>query len=255
MAEQNQPQDYNRYILRGAAVIVAIGVLALAAPVLIAAAKGGAGLLAIGGIGAVLYAGVQALPLLGQKWENKLLQLRKAEAATNPIEQMQGKFQADAQKLNIFRQAITSMKAQIDGMRDMLAKRKRDKPNTDYSVQEGSLAKMYAYYDGCKTKYEAAVIALKDYEDMIQDEIFKWEFANAAQGALATMNPLDQKNILNEILSIVAVKSVQDNFNSVLAQIDMEVSTLNSKSKLTFDGGLSIDTSHIQIPQIVPLKR
>lgn len=255
MAEQNQPQDYNRYILRGAAVIVAIGVLALAAPVLIAAAKGGAGLLAIGGIGALLYAGIQTLPLLGQKWENKLLQLRKAEAAANPIEQMQNQLRAKAEMLNGFKQAAASLKVQIDGMRDMLAARKKAKPGADYSAQEQALAKMYAYYDGCKVKYEAGYIALRDYDELITDKIFQWEFAQGAQRAISAMNPLDQENILNEILSDVAVKSVQDSFNSVFAQIDMEVGKLNSGSALTFDGGMTIDTSAIQIPQTVPLKR
>ena len=72
--------------LRIAAGAGVLGILALAAPLIWAAASAGVGLIALLILGALGVGIMQALPLLGQKWENKLLAARKAEARRNPIE-------------------------------------------------------------------------------------------------------------------------------------------------------------------------
>lgn len=243
----------NSAAVRAVAVVAGVGLLALAMPVILAAAKAGLGLLAIGGMGLALVGVVRALPLLGQKWENKILAMRKAEAAANPIEQMQNSLLQRSEVLKQFMDALKNIKAQIDGMADMLSQRKKVKPDADYSAQEGALKKMYTYYENGVVKAKRAKGELDNYQDLIQEKIFQWEFAQAGKQALAAMSPLDQKNILNEILSDTAVKSVQDSFNSVFAEIDLEVQTLSGNKALTFDGGMSIDTSHIEIAQAQPL--
>ena len=91
------------------AIAAACGVAALAvfAPVVWLAASGGVGLLVLGGILGIGFAAVQALPLLGQKLENNLLNARKAEARRNPIEQLQNEVLRRAERLRAFRQACS----------------------------------------------------------------------------------------------------------------------------------------------------
>ena len=77
------------WLVRAAAVAGCVALLALSMPLVWAAVSAGAGLLtltamAIGGV--ALF---QALPWAGQRLENGLLKLRKAEARANPIEQLQ----------------------------------------------------------------------------------------------------------------------------------------------------------------------
>lgn len=61
-------------------VLAGIGVLALLLPLVYYAFLSALGLLGLGITAGVGVALIKALPWLGQKWENKLLSLRKAEA-------------------------------------------------------------------------------------------------------------------------------------------------------------------------------
>src|SRR5687768_11061089 len=82
----------NALLVRVGAGAAVVGGLALAAPIIWGAASASLGLLVVGALGVVGLGAVQAIPLLGQKWENRLLAARKAEARENPIEQLQNFF-------------------------------------------------------------------------------------------------------------------------------------------------------------------
>jgi hypothetical protein len=79
----------NIWPVRALAVFATIALLALSAPLVWAAVSAGAGLLALAAMAAAGLLGFQAIPLTMQKLENRLLQMRKAEARANPIEQLQ----------------------------------------------------------------------------------------------------------------------------------------------------------------------
>src|ERR1035437_493134 len=89
-------------VVRGAVVAGAIVVLALILPVVYFAFLSTLGLIGIGITAVIGYGFIQALPMLGQKWENKLLGLRKSEARSNPIEQIQNNVIRKAQQLKAF---------------------------------------------------------------------------------------------------------------------------------------------------------
>ena len=100
------PGAQRSILVRGVMVFGAIAVLAFILPLVYFAFLSALGLLGLG-ITAVLGVGIiKALPLLGQKWENKLLGLRKSEARTNPIEQIQNNVIRKAQQLKAFKDGM-----------------------------------------------------------------------------------------------------------------------------------------------------
>lgn len=239
-----------KYLAFGAGLLV----LGFAFPFVMAAAKAGLALVGLAVVGVALFALVQALPLIGQKWENKLLAMRKAEAAANPIEQMQSTLAARAKQLAEFKKALTDIYTQIQGMVDMLSKRKKDAPTADYAKQDEAVKKMMAYYENGIAKYRAGNKALEDYSQKIHEKIFEWEFAQAGKKALSAMDPLTQQNILRDILSDTAMKSVQSQFNSVFADLDLEVTSLTNSDKIEYAPGMALNLSNLRVSDVTDAK-
>ena len=173
----NAIRDLNRPTpvawLRVAAVVCLAGMLILAAPLIWTAVKAGLGLLALAAMLATGYAAVQALPLLGQALENRLLAARKGEARRNPIEQMQNHLLHRARQINSFRQALATIYGQIEGMQDMLADRRRTAPQHNLSKQEAAVQKMTAFYVSNVKKLGAAEAALGEYQKHVEMKVFE----------------------------------------------------------------------------------
>lgn len=233
--------------LRAAVGAAAVGGLAMAAPIIWSAASAGAGLVVIGGIGVVLVGAFQALPLLGQKWENKLLAARKAEARQNPIEQLQNFLMQKNESVVQFKKAVVSIGAQIKNMADMIDDRKRQKPGYDASKQERALASMRDAHQVLVKKHENAQKALVELSDLIDDKKFEWGFGQAGQMAIQSLNATSGQDLLDQMLADEAFDSVRNNFNQVFAELDMEASKLTKAKELSFDDGMTIDLTAIQL--------
>lgn len=236
---------------RALSIVAGVVILAIAAPVIWMAVSAGLGLAALGLIGVGFVGALQAIPLMGQKWENHLIKARKAEARANPIEQQQNNARHRAQQINETRKALSAINGQIESMRDMITDRRREDPNYDFTRQERSLAKMVQFYQVRVTKLGRAQKALEEYNKMIERNIFDWEFAKKGRIALENMNASDKESVMNEILSNEANRSVQDEFNAVCADLDNEVLELNSAKQISFDDGMYLDMSAVQIPVAV----
>jgi hypothetical protein len=73
-------ENKNKLLVRVGVVVAGIAGLALVLPIIYSAFLASLGLLGVG-ITAIIGFGIfSALPMLGQKWENAMLHLRKAEA-------------------------------------------------------------------------------------------------------------------------------------------------------------------------------
>lgn len=237
--------------LRLGVAAAAILFLFLTSGILLAAAKAGASLIFLAIIGLTLFALYQSIPLLAQKWENKLLSLRKAEARQNPIEQLQNFFKQKKLRVQQFKQAVTAIGAQIRSLGDMLAERKRAKPGYDASKQEQSLAAMRAAHTALINKYQNAERALSDLESAIEDKKFEWNFAQAGQTAIASLNATSGEELVDQILADEAFSSVRDNFHSVFAELEMEAGKLDSAKQLSFGNGMVLDMSEINLMEKV----
>jgi hypothetical protein len=218
----------------GAAVFGLI-VLAALAPVIWSAVTGGLGLLALALTGGVGVAAFQALPLLGQKLENRLLAGRKAEARANPIEQLQNFLLQKRQGVASFKQSVVRIGAQIKGMSDMIEERKRQKPGYDATRQESAVKAMKEAHVLLVVKYRNAEVALVQLNEVVEDKQFEWKFGQAGQAALQNLNATSGQELLNQLLAGEAFDSVRDNFNHVFSELEMEAEKLSNKKELVFE--------------------
>jgi hypothetical protein len=245
-----------------ARLVVGVGVLVVlagATSLIAAAVSAAVGLATIGAIALGGVALVQALPLLGQKLENKLLTARKREAAANPIEQLQNEWLRRNEMVASFKEAMTSITAQVQTMKDRLThKRAADTKNgvtTDLSQEEAAIKKMEVFVQNRTQRLAAANQALVDFKRAIDDASFKWEFQLQANEAFAAMNATDRNAQMGEILSDTAFTSVQSRFNEVFARLELDAVEITGTKKLAFDTNHSIDVSGIDMGLLVPAQK
>lgn len=231
-------------VAAGASAVVTLGALA---PLIWGALSGGLGLLALMLVGAVGVGLFQALPLLGQKLENRLLAARKAEARANPIEQLQNFLLQKRERVVAFKQSVVRIGAQIKSMTDMIEERKRQKPGYDASRQENAVNAMRDAHVLLVVKYKNAELALVQLGEVVEDKKFEWRFGQAGQAALQNLNATSGQELLNQMLADEAFDSVRDNFNQVFSELEMEAEKLSNAQALSFDDGMAIDLASIRM--------
>lgn len=243
------------WIVRGVMAVAAIGVLAFVLPLIYFAFLSALGLVGIAITAALGFGFIQALPMLGQKWENKLLGLRKAEARTNPIEQIQNNVIRKAQQLKAFKDGMEVIGGQIGSLETSLKEQQRKDPGDDFTEQWNAVNKMKSYYDTKKQSYAQAYTALEEYKKAVERAKFKFGFGNAAAGIAQAMNSTDAEALVQNMLSDEAFKAVDIRFNSAFAALDMDSVELNTKNHLEFGQGLTIDVQAIHIPTAELVRR
>jgi len=209
-------------LVRSVVVIGAIGLLALVLPVVYFAFLSTLGLVGIGITAAIGYGVVQALPMLGQKWENKLLGLRKSEARANPIEQIQNNVIRKAQQLKAFKDGIETIGGQIGSLESSLKEQARKDPDDDLTDQWAAVAKMKDFYEKKKANYMTAAKALEEYKKAVERAKFKFGFGTAAQGIANAMNDNDAKTLMENMLADEAFSAVDQRYNQAFATLDMD---------------------------------
>lgn len=250
-------QDQKSWLARGVTAVGVIAVLAIAWPAVWVAFLSSLGMVGIGIMFLVGAALIQALPMLGQKWENKILNLRMAEARANPIAQIQNNVIRKTQQLKSFKDGLTVIGTQITSLGDSLKAQAKADPGDDLTDQWTALRKMEAFYEKKKGKYQAAVISLEEYKTAVERAKFKYGFGNAAKGIAAAMNEADAEALMQNMLSDEAFSAVNDRYNSAFAELDIESLELTSTKQLEFGKGLTLDMQTIEIPQVqpIPLRR
>lgn len=241
----------NPTLFRAGVAVASLLLLAALAPIIWALASATFGLVALGVIGIVGFGLLQALPMFAQKIENLILKARKAEARGNPIEQLQNFLRQKAQQVAEFKVAVTTINAQIKNLQTMVEQRKRERPGYDATAQEKSIAAMTDAYNALRQKYKNAEQALADLQLAIQDKEFEWKFSQAGQEAMKSLNATSGKELMEAMLADEAFSSVTDNFNKVFAELEVEAENLTSAKSLSFDSGMTIDVSAINLTSSV----
>jgi len=245
------PQKSSVSWLRVGTILAGVGGLWLLSQVIWAAASAAAGLAVIGVIGVVGIAVFQSLPMLAQKWENKLLGLRKAEARANPIEQAENDLLRREAQLQSFKSAMENVNAQIIGLENSLKRTRRDKPNYDLSEQTAAVEKMQLFYNNRMKRFGLAVKAREDFKNKIEEAKMKWEFQQQANMAIRAMNASDKDAKINEILTEVAFDSVQKEFDTIFAKLDVDAAEMSAEKQIEFAPNATLDLSAIDITPVV----
>jgi hypothetical protein len=224
------PNDPKIWAVRVGAVALIVGTLALTAPIVWAAVSAGAGIATLAALAIAGFACIQALPLAAQKLENRLLALRKSEAVANPIEQLQSDCLRRAQRLKEFRAALVTIGAQIESMRQMVQERKYKSPGHVLQRQEQAIVRMEHFYRANIGRLDEAHLALEQFREQVQQKVFEWEFAKAGQAVMQALHPAEMNDLLQELLTDEALRSVQTRFNTVFAELDVDMRAFNATS-------------------------
>ncbi len=211
------------WVFRGLAVLATVCLLAFSAPLVWAAVSAGAGVVALTALAAVGFAAFQALPLGLQKLENQLLKMRKLEARNNPIEQLQNECLRREDRLQSFRQALVKIGGQIESMRQMIDERRHSDPQHVLHRQERAVQRMAQFYEANVHRLDDANAALEAFQNQVKQKVFEWEFAQAGQVVMQALNPREMDDLMQGLLTDEALRSVQQRFNTVFAELDVEM--------------------------------
>jgi hypothetical protein len=247
-------EDTNIWFVRGAAVVTTIALLALSAPLVWAAVSAGAGLIALASMLAVGTVVFHAMPLAMQKLENRILLARKAEARANPIEQLQNDCLRREERLQSFRRALVTIGGKIESMRQMIEERSHTDPGHVLDRQRNALERMVRFYQGNLLRLDEAHKALEAFRHQVKQKIFEWEFAQAGRSVMAAMNPSEVEDLMQGLLSDEALRSVQDHFNSVFAQLDVEMRSIDAPTREILSEAHLDSMGELALPQFNPIR-
>jgi len=222
-------------LVRVAAVVVGVLALALFAPIVWLAATTGLGLLVLGAVLATGFAVFQALPLLGQKLENRLLAARKAEARRNPIEQLQNDIVRRAERLRAFGKALAIVGGKIESIAQMVAEHRQRDPNHVLDQQQRALQRLQQFYTLNLARLGQAKAALDDFSLTVKRKESEWTIALAIGDANDMLDPGASDNLLQGLLTDTALRTVQDRFNSVFAELDVQMSSMDGPTRAMLD--------------------
>ena len=238
--------------VRVAVVAAAVVGLALLAPVLWMAVSAGLGLIALGAVGLAGLGFFQALPLLGQRMENKILGLRKAEARRRPIEQIQNSILERDRRLESYGEAVTRIGAKIKSRAQAVQERAREKSSYDPARHLAALATASGAHAKMVSDYQACSTALANMREKLDDAQFDWEFSEDFIGTKQDIKAASGQDLLDGILVDESFKAVRDQYNSVFASLELNIQTINSTQQLTYDNGdMVIDLSDIKVKELV----
>jgi hypothetical protein len=187
--------------------------------------------------------------------QNEQLARLKAEARKNPIEQAENEYLRRSRQYEAFKRAMEVIGGKIGAFKSRLFQTKRDKPNYDLAPETAALEKMELFYQNRKDRLEVAVVKLGQFKDKIDEARTKWEFQLAANDAIRAMNATDQEARINEILTSVSFDTVQQEFDSVFAKLDIDAAEIKGKQALEFGQGITIDMPVIEVPEALPVRR
>lgn len=222
-------------LVRAAAVVVGIVALALFAPIVWLAATGGIGLLLLGAVLATGLAVFQALPLLGQKLENRLLAARKAEARRNPIEQLQNDIVRRSERLRSFAKALAIVGGKIESIAQMVADHHQRDPRHVLEQQQRALQRLQQFHTINLARLGQARTALEDFRLTVKRKESEWTIAIAIGDANEMLDPEATDTLLQDLLSDTALRAVQDRFNTVFAELDVQMSSMDGPTRAMLD--------------------
>jgi hypothetical protein len=181
------------------------------------------------------FAGLQSLPLAFQRLENYLLQLRKAEARRNPIEQLQNEMLRRAQRLKSFRNALVAVGSQIESIEQMVQERRHLDPGHVLERQERAVQRLQQFHGVNLNRLVQAQAALEEFRLTVQRKESEWRIALAIGDANAMLDPHATDSLMQDLLTDTALRTVQERFNSVFAELDVQMRSMNSPTRSLLD--------------------
>ena len=139
-------------------------------------------------------------------------------------------------------------------MREMVQKRKGIAPHFVLDKQERAIARMDHFYQANIGRLKEAHQALEDFRTQVKQKSFEWEFAQAGQVVMAALNPAELQDLMQDLLSDEALRSVQNRFNMVFAELDVDLRSINAPTR-NFLTGSELDPMDALSVHPIPVQR
>jgi membrane protein YqaA with SNARE-associated domain len=221
--------------IRIGAVVAVVMLLAMSVPLIWTALSAGVGLLALAGIAALGMTVMAMLPLGIQRLENRVLALRKAEARKNPIEQLQNEVMRRAERLVIFRKALVTVGGQIESIRQLIEESQAKSNGQVIDRQQKALQRLEQFHNINIARLNQAQAALHEFKNTVEQKQREWEIALAIDDASQAMDPNAGGNLIQDLLSDTALRAVQDRFNNVFAELDVQMRSMDAPTRDLLD--------------------
>lgn len=229
-------------------VVAGIGILAVGLPIIWHAFLGALGLAGLGILGLITVGTIAAVPYLGQRWENKILSMRIAEAKRRPIEQAWNTLQYNRKQTEKVGQGVIALASLIQGMKDMVADRKIKRPNFDATAQNRDIEKFESFLVAYRAKHQKMVMGLQKEQEYFEDMQFVAGFNEEGMKAKGLVNINSLESMEQQMLANVAYQQVRKENRELMASLEADSMMLTQADKLELTpGGLSLDVSSIRI--------
>ena len=236
------------WLVRGIAVVANLGLLTVLAPLVWAAVSAAAGITVLIGMTVAGFAVFQALPLAMQKLENRVLRARKVEARANPIEQLQNEVLRRAERLQSFRRALVIVGGQIESISQLLVDRRHRDPTHVLDRQQRALDRLQQFQSVNLDRLGQAQAALEEFRFTVERKESEWRIALAIDEANELLDPNATDNLMQDLLTDTALRSVQERFNCVFAELDVQMSSLDGPARKFLDDHRLDGLGALQLP-------
>jgi hypothetical protein len=123
---------------------------------------------------------------------------------------------------------LVTIGGKIESMKEMVAERQHAAPDHVLSKQRQAIQRMEHFYGANLHRLDQAHAALEAFQHQVKQKMFEWEFAQAGQIVMNALNPSELTDLVQGLLTDEALRSVQDRFNTVFAELDVEMRSMNA---------------------------
>jgi hypothetical protein len=217
--------DKKALIVRGGTALVGLASLAIIGTLAVKALMAGMALFALGGVVIAGLACYKLLPLLGQKFDNRVLSLEKKEAQDHPIEQLENELLSMRGRAAKFKEEIKGDNGRIKQFEERLKDLKADNPDRDLGSQESKLDMNKRALRRKIDKYNATVQDIVEFGKELK--LYKAEFELSQMELVKGMSEEEAKEeTKRQLLREEAIGSIRNRLNKSFADLELEESML-----------------------------
>jgi hypothetical protein len=100
-----------------------------------------------------------------------------------------------------------------------------------------------------------AQAALEEFRLTVGRKQSEWRIALAIDDANVALDPNAADNLMQDLMTDTALRTVQDRFNNVFAELDVQMSSLDGPTRNLLDDQSLDRMDELHLPECTPLRR
>jgi hypothetical protein len=160
-----------------------------------------------------------------------------------------------AARLKSFRSALVTVGGQIESIEQMVAQRRHQDPGHILERQERALQRLKQFHGLNLNRLLQAQAALEEFRLTVGRKQSEWRIALAIDDANVALDPNAADNLMQDLMTDTALRTVQDRFNNVFAELDVQMSSLDGPTRNLLDDQSLDRMDELHLPECTPLRR